>query len=727
MLLLASCASALIVPTATVFVVAAIVLAAGLSVALLRVHVLALIVVHYAALGFYCVAAATPDDALVEALVPLTAFTIILPIMLLPGVLPIAVSCSLTLAYAALLAIAHPEWDRAVVSNSLATSGVLVVNAAVFIYALRRIARSFDRRKVIATAEEARAVRRRAAKDATAEYVRVLHDTIVNTFGALARGGDHGPTPADARARCRRDLERIRDFQRRTAAGRTSRVSLTDIERVGLPVRWKGIVGDDLRRFQALLPVPVLEALYGCASEVALNAVKHSGADHIVIDTRYVDDVLQVEISDDGSGFDRNRVTQRGVAESLFARGEAHGIAVALETEVGSGTTVRLSYPLSTGAGDTGTEGAARRARPLRRFTREVTIAWALHVSAISASLEVLGPRGGDPSAYATIGALLLFTGVVWLTTRDDRCLPKWLVGLAIVAVPALNWAALVSIGEGYDAPYFFQSLSLTVLPVLLHASSRTIAPFLVAAALQGVSMVPLGLVVLTGEDPDQLSRALLLEAPAAGLLAMWWLVFRKFRSLEAEADVSERRMERAMRDSAAHTAAIEVQMRWNASGLQGSFRLLRDIADGTVQPDDLEVRRRCGDEEAFLRQVSALSQATALMGRWFALALAEARRKQIRLELHAERAEVEDPADADALGHLILDCIDASAEDSTVNVTLLKRDDVVRMLIVGNRDGELAARAKDHVQDRLCVVTETLRDRVLVDVTLSGAVAVLN
>lgn len=109
------------------------------------------------------------------------------------------------------------------------------------------------------------------------------------------------------------------------------------------------------------------------------------------------------------------------------------------------------------------------------------------------------------------------------------------------------------------------------------------------------------------------------------------------------------------MRDAAAHEAATEVQMQWSASGLQGSFALLQGIADGVISPNDPETRRRCGDEETFLRQISALSQTATRLSRWFALALAEARRRQIQLELHAEHAEVDDAQNADDLGHFLL------------------------------------------------------------------------
>lgn len=716
-LLVAALASAIAVPQTTAVLVAAAVAAAALVVLVRREHAWILIFTYYLALGFYYVVAVNPNDPLLGALIPLTAWTVILPIMLWPGIWPIIVSGLLTVIYAGLIVLAHPGWDRSVVIASLVTNAILVVNAAVFIAFLRRIAGSLDRQKKAVVDEEARAVRQQASKDATAEYVRVLHDTIVNTFGALAREQAQGTGPEDAQERCRRDLERIRTFQCNTATGRRPRLSLTELDHVGLPVRWAGLSGDDLRRFQALLPVAVLDGFYGCASEAVLNATKHSGSDHVVVAIQYVNDELRVAISDDGRGFDRTNVDERGITGSIVARGEANGISVALESAIGEGTTVRLTYPLSTpsDAADPSTT-----TQPLGRFTRKMSIAWALHAIAIGVSLEAFSPRSDSLLAYLLLAALLFFAGASWITSRNEGSSPRWLIALMFTAIPAVSWCALASVGYGNDAPYLFQAVALTVLPVLIHASSRTFTPFFFAVGIQGASMFVIGTSVI-GADPSRYLEVVLLEAPTAALLTMWFVLLRKFRSIEVEMAESQVSLERAMRDAAAHESAAEVQMQWSASGLRGSIELLQDIADGVISPNDPETRRRCGEEEAFLRQVGVLSQSSTLMSQWFALALAEARARQIQLELQAERTQIDDADDADALGHLMLDCIAASPEKNTLNVTLVQSPRGTRMLIVGSLDSELAALTRDD-QDRLRITIETLPNQVLVEAHLQAA-----
>ncbi|WP_146115409.1 sensor histidine kinase [Microbacterium sp. MYb62] len=711
-LLVAALVSELAVPKVAALLVAGAVIIAAVIVLLLRSLPMVLILTYYVALGFYYVVAMDPNDPLLGALIPLTAWTVILPIMLRPGIWPILVSGMLAATPAALIVVAHPTWDRAVLSASLITNLILIVNAAIFIFFLRGIAGSLDRQKKAAIEEEARVVRRRTSKEMAAEYVRVLHDTIVNTFGALAREQPQGTNTEEGQERCRRDLERIRNFQRSTAAGRQARPSLTDLDRIGLPVRWTGMSGDDLRRFQALLPVPVLDALCGCASEAVRNATKHSGADHVIVDAQYIDDELRVKISDDGCGFDRASIDERGIAESIVARGELQGLAVALDAAIGEGTTVQLSCSLSPP-----TEAAAPsgEVRPLGHFTRKMSIAWALHAIAIGISLEIVSP--GEPSlaTYLLLGALLAFAGASWSSSRFDRLLPVWQIALMLVAIPAANWCALESVGYGNDAPYLFPAVSLTVLPVLIHASGRTFSSFFLAVGVQVASMLILGMGVV---DTSRYAEILLLEAPTVALLAMWFILLRKFRSIEVEIAHAQKTMDRAMREAAAHEAATEVQMQWSASGLHGSLELLQEIAAGVISPDDPETRRRCGDEETFLRQISALSQTATLMSRWFALALADARRRQIEFELHAEDAQIDDPQAADELGHLVLDCIAASPEKSAMRVTVLQRVRTVRMLIVTRRDGDLADRVDVEGRGSLRVTIERLQDHILVDAT---------
>lgn len=717
LLMAAALASRVAVPKTTVVLVAAAVAIAGVLVLALRAPALVLIVPFYLAVVFWFVVVVDPDDPLLGLLVPLTAWTVILPIMLRPGVRPVVAASALTVGFGGVILLAHPDWDRAVLSASVATNVVLVATSTLFANALRRIAGALDRQREEAADEELRAERAGALRETTAEYVRVLHDTIINTFGALARDRTRGMDPAEARERCRRDLERIRDFQRHQV-GREPRFSLTDLDDEGLPVRWSGISGDDLRRFQALLPSPMLDAVYGCASEAVRNAAKHSGADHVAIDVRYADDELRIVVSDDGCGFDRAQTPLRGIASSLFARGRAHGIRVTLHSTPGAGTTVALAVPLSVPGQDP--EPAGPTSAPLQTFLLRTAMAWVAQATAIGLALETIRPREGSLAAYFLLVMIVTSGAMVWTRCRGLEPAPRWLVALLLTAIPVANMCAFLAVDYGDDAPYLFQGMSLTVLPVLLHVARPSLRAFVAALVTQVLSVAVIATAATVGH-PDAATEIALLAAPPFVLTIVCHIFFRLFRSIGAQIAQTRQAAERSAREAARLEAATEVQVQWSASGLRKPLELLQALADGTVSPTDPDTRRRCGDEETYLRQVSAVAQDATRMTRWFTLALAESRLREVRLHLHSPDQVRIDDARADPLGRLVLDCIAQSRPGSELVVTLLQRGADLRMLLVATGDPELADRLGSSTSRTLDLAVERFADHTLIEATMAA------
>jgi two-component system NarL family sensor kinase len=98
------------------------------------------------------------------------------------------------------------------------------------------------------------------------------------------------------------------------------------------------------------LPGPAREAAFRVAQEALRNVARHSGADHVELDLRAVDDAWAVlQISDNGRGFD---------APSAFGRGEGHfglhlmgdaarraSAGLSFTTAPGAGTQLRLTVP----------------------------------------------------------------------------------------------------------------------------------------------------------------------------------------------------------------------------------------------------------------------------------------------------------------------------------------------------------------------------------------------
>lgn len=87
------------------------------------------------------------------------------------------------------------------------------------------------------------------------------------------------------------------------------------------------------------------------AQEAITNAVRHSNADNIVIKLHYSNSTVELEISDNGCGFDPEELFANGVGH--FGLRGLHGRAAKIKGDLkilsksGSGTTIRIKIPIT--------------------------------------------------------------------------------------------------------------------------------------------------------------------------------------------------------------------------------------------------------------------------------------------------------------------------------------------------------------------------------------------
>jgi signal transduction histidine kinase len=84
------------------------------------------------------------------------------------------------------------------------------------------------------------------------------------------------------------------------------------------------------------------------AREALSNVARHAAATHVEVSVHAFDDRVEVRITDDGRGFDPAATPRPGHhgLHNMRARALELGATLELESEVGTGTTVRLSVPL---------------------------------------------------------------------------------------------------------------------------------------------------------------------------------------------------------------------------------------------------------------------------------------------------------------------------------------------------------------------------------------------
>lgn len=92
-------------------------------------------------------------------------------------------------------------------------------------------------------------------------------------------------------------------------------------------------------------------AAYFCILEALTNAAKHAGASEVLVTLRGQPH-LSFTVSDDGRGFDRERVVIGGLL-GMEARVVAAGGRLTLESEPGRGTILRAEFPTASGPMDT--------------------------------------------------------------------------------------------------------------------------------------------------------------------------------------------------------------------------------------------------------------------------------------------------------------------------------------------------------------------------------------
>jgi signal transduction histidine kinase len=88
-------------------------------------------------------------------------------------------------------------------------------------------------------------------------------------------------------------------------------------------------------------------AAYFTVTEAMANIVKHANANRVWIGLRRLGDELVIDVSDDGAGFDSQRLASGTGLGGLSDRLRALGGTLRVESTPGERTTVRASLPIA--------------------------------------------------------------------------------------------------------------------------------------------------------------------------------------------------------------------------------------------------------------------------------------------------------------------------------------------------------------------------------------------
>ena len=185
-----------------------------------------------------------------------------------------------------------------------------------------------------------------------------LHDEVGQKLTAvmlqlegLVRSGA-GPAVEEAREGVRESLDDVRFIARRLRPealddlGLVSALAeLTNSLRRASDVR---IVRDIGGALPALAPDVEL-VVYRVAQEALTNVVRHADCDEARLRVRVLEEVVELEVRDAGSGFDPGEVGEGAGIRGMRERTVLVEGSLTVESAPGEGTVVRLTVPIETG------------------------------------------------------------------------------------------------------------------------------------------------------------------------------------------------------------------------------------------------------------------------------------------------------------------------------------------------------------------------------------------
>ena len=582
-------------------------------------------------------------------------------------------------AVAAALLTALPEWGWSFPATICITQASIIIALRLGLSSLLELARGADSATIEAEWETGRARVRRHLSARIAEESRVLHDTAINTLGAIANGGAGVKLPAQVRRQCARDVAMLQSLS--GSGPLPDAEGLRDVfSQPGLPIVRTGLDDEAIEQLTQQLDQQTVTGIVGCVREAVTNATKHSGADSVEVSLIVEGQALLIRVQDLGIGFSGVAANGRGVDSSILARARDHGFEAEVTSRPGAGTTVRLRVSLRREAETQLTDldnGADSAVDALRQRSGML---WCVGVTAVSVVLTIVGGSNHDLALFPMIGVMVF--ALVCARMRGLQARRGLLTVVLLVSTCAASFLSAQAVAFGAQDAIHWQALAATGPFALLLASSR------VRVSIIG-SVIWLSLIITmawTVFPTSATATAITLIAGIVGLGFSWiWTLFQTFvvrlgwQELRAHRETFEMRLQADL-----EAAAQAGYRRWVAAGLEAAVTLLRGIADDRLAPHDPETRSACGEEEKYLRQLIQLSPELVHLGRELMPTLRYARERDIAFTLRIGNTDAPDPETARGIAAAILASLASTSRGERLFATLFPVRDGLQLTLVG-------------------------------------------
>lgn len=592
-------------------------------------------------------------------------------------VMPIALACGVPVAMVLLWPDSGSPLPAAVAPTALA----IILASRIGVSFLLDFTREADTQRELMDAERLSLEVRRAASLRAAEDARLVHDTVINTLGALANGGAGVDDLDLVRARCARDITTVAsivedaDLLARTGGIREGH------DLLGIRVVERGLTGAGLRAQEGLLPPASVEVLARASTELVRNAAKHSGADEVVVDIRATGSGLVVEVSDEGVGFDGVARPGRGIAESVLARLPGTGVTLELVSAPGEGTQATLSWSGEGAPAEVVDDDLDDLQRVVVGLQRRASGLLAAGVVVVGLWLALTNHRGQFTAEYPMVAVVAAVCALAWWGRGWMR--HRWV--LPVVLTIGSSGAFVLSaqaVGFGRDDVVLWQAICPSG-PLLLLAGDpawRRFVPW--AGGVVAATVVTLA--ALVAPDAGMAALSVLVAGVACVSLVGAWLGFQRMVATVGRQAVSDRQSALRLRtDAERRAAASRARRRWAVAGLSRSVGILREVAEEGTDPRTAPWPEICAEEESYLRQLTLLNPELVQMGECFARALAQARSTDRVLLVRSGSMDVDAPRAA-AIGELMTAALSAVPAGAQVTATLFPAQHELRFNLVG-------------------------------------------
>ena len=469
----------------------------------------------------------------------------------------------------------------------------------------------------------ATAARSEAADREMRHLTRVMHDTAVNTLGAVHRWPQHDR--AALARRCAADLAILTRAQHREIRDPAdlvaSVVSRAELLGVDLQVQAAG--------WGPPLDPEVAAALEGAGWEALNNVVKHSGQQQARLEWSWDGRDGVLVVADPGRGFSRDgQPSAGGGLDAVTRRATEAGVAVRVQSGAGDGTCVELRWSdARTGATEpVQGSGAAGGSMDAQLGTLESVLARAgWRIAAILGVVGVISTvfQPSGPPRWGSVAAV----GIVAAVAGYCRGIAR---GAVLPAVPGALYAVavlLVSLLPGIGATgcartgdwWWGPMAGLAVLCAAVLVDRRTSVILAAVAAYVAGTVLVIVAIGAPGSVCAQDSWAILVFNLA---IVVALVLFR--RQLEVLWDLGQQINESLRHDAVAQARAEEatrIRREHIAIAQRVAGPILKALATGQADPLDPPTRDDAGRAEGALRALAAIpsalppDQAEALAG----------------------------------------------------------------------------------------------------------------